>query len=88
MRSRGGMDYPKTERQAQFIALAESLAGPIAARAEAVDRAGTFPFENFREMHEAGMDLLVGSDVGFDDRQAHELKGVPGTWRLFAARPS
>jgi class 3 adenylate cyclase len=30
-------------------------------------------------------DLLVGSDIGFDDRQEHELKGVPGTWRLFEA---
>jgi class 3 adenylate cyclase len=33
-------------------------------------------------------DLLVGADVGFDDRQDHELPGVPGTWRLFAASPS
>jgi hypothetical protein len=33
-------------------------------------------------------DLLVGSNIGFDDRQDHELKGVPGTWRLFAAMPS
>jgi class 3 adenylate cyclase len=33
-------------------------------------------------------DLLVGSNMGFDDRQDHELKGVPGTWRLFAAMPS
>jgi class 3 adenylate cyclase len=31
-------------------------------------------------------DLLAGSSVGFDDRSEHELKGVPGTWRLFAAR--
>jgi class 3 adenylate cyclase len=30
-------------------------------------------------------DLLVGSDVVFTDRSEHELKGVPGTWRLFAA---
>jgi pimeloyl-ACP methyl ester carboxylesterase len=30
-------------------------------------------------------DLLAGSDVGFHDRHDHELKGVPGTWRLFAA---
>jgi len=33
-------------------------------------------------------DLLVGADVGFDDGQDHELKGVPGSWRLFAATPS
>jgi class 3 adenylate cyclase len=29
-------------------------------------------------------DLLVGSDIGFEARSEHELKGVPGTWRLFA----
>jgi class 3 adenylate cyclase len=33
-------------------------------------------------------ELLVGSDLGFDDRREHELKGVPGTWRLFAAWPT
>jgi hypothetical protein len=33
-------------------------------------------------------ELLVGSDMDFDDRREHELKGVPGTWRLFAARPT
>lgn len=32
-------------------------------------------------------DLLVGSGVAVDDRGEHELKGVPGTWRLFAAIP-
>jgi class 3 adenylate cyclase len=31
-------------------------------------------------------DLVVGSDLGFDDQGSHELKGVPGTWRLFALR--
>jgi pimeloyl-ACP methyl ester carboxylesterase len=30
-------------------------------------------------------DLTVGSDIEFEDRGAHELKGVPGEWRLFAA---
>jgi pimeloyl-ACP methyl ester carboxylesterase len=30
-------------------------------------------------------DLLAGSGLAFDDRGEHELKGVPGTWRLFAA---
>ncbi len=46
--------FPRTERQAELIALADSLAGPFAARAESVDRDGAFPFQNFREMHEAG----------------------------------
>jgi class 3 adenylate cyclase len=31
-------------------------------------------------------DLVVGSGIEFEDRGQHELKGVPGTWRLFAAR--
>ncbi len=30
-------------------------------------------------------DLLAGSGLTFADRGEHELKGVPGTWRLFAA---
>ena len=27
-------------------------------------------------------DLVIGSGLEFDDRVAHELKGVPGAWRL------
>jgi class 3 adenylate cyclase len=30
-------------------------------------------------------DLLAGSEFTFADRGEHELKGVPGSWRLFAA---
>jgi class 3 adenylate cyclase len=30
-------------------------------------------------------DLVVGSGLEFEERGAHELKGVPGEWRLFAA---
>ena len=29
-------------------------------------------------------DLVVGSGLRFDDRGEHELKGVPGPWRLYA----
>jgi class 3 adenylate cyclase len=28
-------------------------------------------------------DLVVGSGIGFDDRGNHELRGVPGAWRLY-----
>jgi hypothetical protein len=28
---------------------------------------------------------MVGAGIEFDDSGEHELKGVPGTWRLFAA---
>jgi class 3 adenylate cyclase len=31
-------------------------------------------------------DLMVGSDLTFDDRGSHQLKGVPGEWRVYAAR--
>ena len=30
------------------------------------------------------VDLLVGSGLRFSDRGEHELKGVPGAWRLYA----
>jgi class 3 adenylate cyclase len=29
-------------------------------------------------------ELVTGSDIGFDERGEHELRGVPGTWRLYA----
>ena len=29
-------------------------------------------------------DLVAGSGIEFEDRGERELKGVPGTWRLFA----
>ncbi|MBV8296431.1 MAG: adenylate/guanylate cyclase domain-containing protein [Acidimicrobiia bacterium] len=31
-------------------------------------------------------DLVVGSGIEFDDRGEHELKGVPGSWKLFAVK--
>jgi class 3 adenylate cyclase len=31
-------------------------------------------------------DLVAGSGIEFDDRGEHDLKGVPGAWRLFAVR--
>ena len=30
-------------------------------------------------------DLMVGSELTFDDRGSRELKGVPGEWRVYAA---
>jgi hypothetical protein len=29
-------------------------------------------------------DLVIGSGLAFEERGTHELKGVPGEWRLFA----
>jgi class 3 adenylate cyclase len=31
-------------------------------------------------------DLVAGSGIEFDDRGEHELKGVPGSWRVYAVR--
>jgi class 3 adenylate cyclase/pimeloyl-ACP methyl ester carboxylesterase len=33
-------------------------------------------------------DLVAGSGLAFQDRGTHELKGVPGEWRLFAVEPT
>ncbi len=33
-------------------------------------------------------DLVAGSDLAFEDRGEHELRGVPGSWRLYAVVPS
>jgi class 3 adenylate cyclase len=29
-------------------------------------------------------DLVAGSDLRFEDRAEHDLKGIPEPWRLFA----
>lgn len=59
------MHFPKTERQAEFMALADRLAERFATRAAAHDQANTFPHENFREMHEAGyLALTVPEEYG------------------------
>jgi class 3 adenylate cyclase len=31
-------------------------------------------------------DLVAGSGIEFEDRGDHELKGVPGSWKLFAVQ--
>lgn len=31
-------------------------------------------------------DMCVGSNLGFDDKGEHELKGIPGRWHLYSAR--
>jgi class 3 adenylate cyclase/pimeloyl-ACP methyl ester carboxylesterase len=33
-------------------------------------------------------DLVAGSELRFDDRGAHRLKGVPGEWQLYGLAPS
>lgn len=33
------------------------------------------------------VDLIAGSGIDLDDRGEHELKGIPGSWRLYAPKP-
>jgi class 3 adenylate cyclase len=32
-------------------------------------------------------DLVVGSDIAMTDRDPHPLKGIEGSWQLYAASP-
>jgi class 3 adenylate cyclase len=32
-------------------------------------------------------DLVAGSELRFDERGSTELKGIPGSWRLYVSRP-
>ncbi len=59
------MHYPKTARQAEFIALADRLAEEVAVRAAEHDRAATFPHEAFHALHESGyLALTVPEEYG------------------------
>jgi class 3 adenylate cyclase len=31
------------------------------------------------------VDLLTGSEIDFTDQGEHQLKGVPGSWRVYEA---
>ncbi len=57
--------YPKTERQAEFMALADRLAAYAAERAPESDRENAFPFETFRELAASGyLALTVPEEYG------------------------
>ncbi len=57
--------YPKTDRQAEFMALADRLAAGAAEWAPETDRENAFPFETFRELADAGyLALTVPEEYG------------------------
>jgi alkylation response protein AidB-like acyl-CoA dehydrogenase len=59
------MWWPKTERQQRLVEMAGELAGRFAARAERHDRDGTFPHENFAELHASGyLSLTIPREFG------------------------
>ena len=65
--------WPKNERQAGLLALAQSLAPKFAERAAEHDREGSFPFENFEELRRSGYTAASvpeeygGGGYGLDD---------------------
>jgi class 3 adenylate cyclase len=63
-------------RSDELAGLAVHIAARIAAMAE--------PGEVF--VSGTVRDLVVGSGIEFDDRGEHDLKGVPGSWKLFAVK--
>lgn len=53
------MRYPRTERQAELVALAARLAEQVAPRAAAADRDGVLPVESYRDLIAAGYHTLT-----------------------------
>jgi hypothetical protein len=43
------------------------------------------PETRYARSGDVNIDLVSGSGLDFDDRGLHELKGVPGEWRVYAA---
>jgi alkylation response protein AidB-like acyl-CoA dehydrogenase len=59
------MFYPRTDRQAQFVALAGDLADKFAPRAADQDRTGVFPYANFADIRATALPrLVVGVEHG------------------------
>ena len=59
------MWWPKTRRQEELVALAGDLAARFAARAPRHDREGSFPHENFADLHASGyLALSIPQEFG------------------------
>jgi alkylation response protein AidB-like acyl-CoA dehydrogenase len=59
------LPYALTERQQRLVALADRLAARFAERATIHDRNGTFPFENYADLHESGyLRLAIPPEFG------------------------
>jgi hypothetical protein len=51
-----------------------------------LDDAGRLPLRDVCVVSGTMRELVLGSGFGFDDRGSHVLDGVPGEWRIYAAR--
>jgi len=66
--------FIRNEKEAQLVALAAKLAARFAERAPLHDREGSFPFENFQDMRDAGyVKLTVPREYGGDEISLYEL---------------
>jgi alkylation response protein AidB-like acyl-CoA dehydrogenase len=73
--------YRLTSRQQRILALADELAARFAERAAAHDREGTFPFENYADLHASGyLRLVIPQEYGGESADVYEM--VLGQERL------
>jgi class 3 adenylate cyclase len=72
---RAGLHTGEVERKGRSVT---GLAVHIGARAGALAQASEVLVTSTVQM------LVLGSGIGFADRGEHDLKGIPGHWRLFA----
>ncbi|RKN74143.1 acyl-CoA dehydrogenase family protein [Paenibacillus ginsengarvi] len=71
----------RSEKEAELAATCDRLAAVFAERAPKHDREGSFPFDNFADLREAGyLNLTVPREYGGDEASLHEL--VLGQERL------
>jgi class 3 adenylate cyclase len=78
-----GMDIRVGLHTGQIALRGDDIAGMavhIAARVEALASPGEVLASR------TVVDLVVGSAIEFEDRGEHELKGVPGSWKVFAVK--
>ncbi len=75
------MSYPKTARQAAFMATADRLAEIISTRAATHDRENTFPFEDFKDLHREGY-LALTVPARYGGAEADPLEVVLAQERL------
>jgi class 3 adenylate cyclase len=75
LESRIGIHVGECEvHEGKVAGLAVNIGARVAARADA----------NEILVSQTVRDLVAGSGIAFADQGSHELKGIPGTWQLFA----
>jgi alkylation response protein AidB-like acyl-CoA dehydrogenase len=66
--------YSLSARQQQILALADELAARFGARADAHDRDGSFPYENYADLHDSGyLRLAIPPEYGGEGADAFTM---------------